>query len=80
MQDLQEAEQYFSKSLNKKVTTLGDKNTDMQVAVYGANSQPYYFFLDNNERRLISEGYGYNPDVNKFIALLDTAVARFNRK
>lgn len=78
--DLQEAEQYFSKSLNKKVTTLGDKNTDMQVAVYGANSQPYYFFLDNNEQRLISEGYGYNPDVNKFIALLDTAVARFNRK
>lgn len=78
--DLQEAEQYFSKSLNKKVTTLGDKNTDMQVAVYGANSQPYYFFLDNNEQRLISEGYGYNPDVNKFIALLDTAVARFIRK
>lgn len=78
--DLQEAEQYFSKSLNKKVTTLGDKNTDMQVAVYGANSQPYYFFLDNNEQRLISEGYGYNPDVNKFIALLDTAVARFNFK
>lgn len=78
--DLQEAEQYFSKSLNKKVTTLGDKNTDLQVAVYGANSQPYYFFLGNNEQRLISEGYGYNPDVNKFIALLDTAVARFNRK
>ena len=39
--------------------------------MFGANSQPYYFFLDANEKRLMNEGYGYDPDVKKFIQLLD---------
>jgi thiol:disulfide interchange protein len=71
--DLQEKEQYFSGSLNKKIETVGDKNADMQISVFGANSQPYYFFLDANEKRLIPSGYGYDPDITKFIALLDEA-------
>ncbi|MBK8088931.1 MAG: hypothetical protein IPK31_13840 [Chitinophagaceae bacterium] len=70
--DLQENEQYFSKALNKQVETLGDKNADLQVTTYGANSQPYYFFLDANEKRLVTEGYGYDPDIQKFKELLDT--------
>jgi len=69
--DLQESEQYFSKVLNKKIETLGDKNADLQVTKYGANSQPYYFFLDNEEHKLENSGYGYDGDVNKFIALLN---------
>ncbi len=69
--DLRESDIYFSKTLNKQVTTLGDKNTDLQVEQYGANSQPYYFFIDGNEKRLEPEGYGYDPDVDKFIKLLD---------
>ena len=71
--DLQEQEQYYSKALNKKVTTLGDKNADLQVTTYLANSQPYYFFLDGDEKRIIRDGYGYDPDIKKFIALLDEA-------
>lgn len=69
--DLQEKEQYFSKALDKKVETLGDKNADLQVTKFGANTQPYYFFLDANENKLVQEGYGYDPDVTKFLALLD---------
>jgi thiol:disulfide interchange protein DsbD len=69
--DLREKEQYFSKALNKKIETLGDKNADMQVSKFGANTQPYYFFLDANEKQLAPEGYGYDPDINKFIHLLD---------
>ena len=69
--DLQESEVYFSKALGKQVTTLGDKNADLQVTKYGANSQPYYFFLDAKEQRLEPEGYGYDPDAGKFIKLLD---------
>jgi thiol:disulfide interchange protein DsbD len=64
--DLQEKEQYFSKALGKEVQTLGDKNTDMQVTRFGANSQPYYFFLNDREERLAPEGYGYDPDIGKF--------------
>jgi len=69
--DLQPAEQYYSETLGKKITTLGDKNADLQVSVYNANTQPFYFFLDANEKRLAPEGYGYDSDVSKFIKLLD---------
>jgi len=75
--DLQEKEQYFSKGLNIKVETLGDKNADFQVTKYGANSQPYYFFLDAGENRLIPDGYGYDPNIKKFIELLDTAKEKY---
>ncbi len=78
--DLQPNEIYFSKALNKKITSLGDKNADMQVSIYNANTQPYYFFLDAKENRLAPEGYGYDPDINKFIQLLDNVVAAYNKK
>lgn len=71
--ELPEREHYYSEALGKQVTTLGDKNADMQVTRYHANSQPYYFFVDGNERKLVSEGYGYDPDIPKFIRLLETA-------
>ncbi len=69
--DLPEEEQFFSKALNKKVETLGDKHADFQVSKFGANTQPYYFFLDANEQTLSPQGYGYDSDVDKFISLLD---------
>ncbi len=75
--DLQENEQYFSNALGKNVSTLGDKNADMQVTTFGANSQPYYFFLDGNEKKLVDEGYGYDPDIKAFIQLLDKAKQAF---
>lgn len=77
--DLPLDQQYFSKELNKEVETLGDWNTDLQVKQFGANTQPYYFFLDNKEQRLIQEGYGYDPDIDKFIELLDKAKENFNK-
>jgi len=75
--DLQPAEQYFSKALDKKVTTLGDKNADLQISKYNANTQPYYFFLDASEKRLEPEGYGYDSDVQKFKNMLDDVVAKY---
>jgi thiol:disulfide interchange protein DsbD len=72
-------EQYFSKTLNRQVETLGDLNADMQVSKFGANTQPYYFFLDGNEQRLAPEGYGYDPDINKFIKLLDAVKEAYNK-
>jgi thiol:disulfide interchange protein DsbD len=75
--DLQEHEQYHSDALGKNISTLGDKNADMQVTKFGANSQPYYFFLDGNEKKLVDEGYGYDPDIKGFIQLLDKAKQAF---
>jgi len=79
--DLQENEQYYSKELGKKIETLGDKNADMQVTRFGANTQPYYFFLDGNEKKLATDGYGYDPDVSKFLDHLDKVKTEYqNRK
>ncbi len=75
---LQKNEQYFSKELNQNIETLGDRNVDLQVSKYNANTQPFYFFLDGNENRLAPDGYGYDPNVKKFIQLLDSVMAAYN--
>lgn len=68
---LPESEQYHSDYLGSKVKTLGDKNEDIQATKFNSNSQPYYFFIDENEKQLADKGYGYDPDVVKFLAHLD---------
>lgn len=78
--DLQPAEQFYSEALGKKVETLGDLNTDMQVSRFKANSQPFYFFLDANEKKLAPEGYGYDPNIKKFIALLDGVKEEYKKR
>ncbi|MFL5739767.1 MAG: protein-disulfide reductase DsbD family protein [Flavisolibacter sp.] len=77
--DLSVNEQYYSNALNKQIETLGDKNADMQVNRYGANTQPYYFFIDGNEKKLVEEGYGYDPGIKKFISLLDAVKTEFKK-
>ena len=76
---LQKNEQYFSKSLSQNIETLGDKNVDLQVSKYNANTQPFYFFLDGNENRLAQDGYGYDPNVQKFIQRLDEVTAAYSK-
>jgi cytochrome c biogenesis protein CcdA/thioredoxin-related protein len=78
--ELPASEQYFSKALGKQVETLGDKNADMQVTKFGANTQPYYFFLDADENKLADEGYGYDPEVGKFISLLDKVKEEYQKQ
>jgi cytochrome c biogenesis protein CcdA/thioredoxin-related protein len=74
--DLPMEEQYYSKGLGRKIETLGDKNADLQVTRFGANTQPYYFFLDGKEQKLVDEGYGYDPDIPKFIAHLNRVLEK----
>jgi len=69
-------EQYYSKGLGRRIETLGDKNADLQVTRFGANTQPYYFFLDGNEQKLAGEGYGYNPNIPQFIAHLNRVLEK----
>jgi len=68
---------YYSQTLKKEITTLGDKNADLQITQYNANTQPYYFFLDAQENRLRPEGYGYDSNVEKFKTMLDEVVAKY---
>ena len=77
---LQESEQYYSKTLGKKIETVGDKNADLQVTKFGANTQPYYFFLDGDESKLAQDGYGYNPDINKFLDHLNKVKTTYQKR
>lgn len=76
---LPKEEQYYSKDLNSQVTTLGHKNADLQAAKFGSNSQPFYFYVDENGNKLTQEGYSYDPDVAKFVAHLDKIKANFQK-
>ncbi len=75
-------EQFYSNDLGKQVETLGDYNTHLQVSRFGSNSQPNYFFLDENENRLLQQGYGYQPSkgVQVFKDWLNKALAEFKKR
>ncbi len=77
--DLQEKEQYYSEALQKNVETVGDRNADIQVTKFHANSQPYYFFLDANEKKLANDGYGYDPDIKKFLNHLNAVSEKYKK-
>lgn len=76
-ENLPESEQYESKVLGSKVVTVGNKNADYQATQFNTNAQPFYFFVDEQDRKLAENGYDYNPDVAKFIAHLDAVKAKY---
>ena len=76
---LPKEQQYFSKDLNSQVTTLGDKNADLQASKFGSNSQPFYFYVDENGNKLADAGYSYDPDVQKFVDHLDKVKANYKK-
>jgi thiol:disulfide interchange protein DsbD len=70
-------EQYFSKVLGYKVTTLGDRSLDLQVSKFNTNSQPFYFFADDAGNKLAEKGYGTNTNVSAFIEHLESVKAKY---
>lgn len=79
--DLPKDKQFFSKELNSQVTTVGDYNEHLQASKFNSNSQPFYFYVDENGNKLIEGGYSYDPDAKKFIAHLDKVLENYkNRK
>jgi thiol:disulfide interchange protein len=74
---LDKKDQYMSKDLGYEVTNLGDRSLDLQVSRFQSNSQPFYYFVDENETRLAPKGYGTNTDVAKFVAHLEAVKAKY---
>jgi thiol:disulfide interchange protein DsbD len=75
--ELPKDQQYFSKILNQQVETVGNKNADLQATKFGSNSQPFYFYVDENGNKLVDGGYSYDPDIQKFVAHLEKAKANY---
>lgn len=69
--ELPKDKQFFSKELNSQVVTLGDWNEHLQASKFNSNSQPFYFYVDENGNKLVENGYSYDPDVQKFVNHLD---------
>ena len=77
---LVKGDEYVSEYSKEEITNLGDKSLDIQISRFKTNSQPYYFFVDSRGKLLVEEGYGYDPDVDKFIAHLDRVKETFEKK
>lgn len=76
---LPKEDRYISTVSKQEITTLGDKCLDIQIAKYNSNAQPFYFFIDEKETLLAKEGYGYDPDAEKFVAHLDKVIMEYRK-
>lgn len=72
--------QRYSKILGSDIVTIGDMNEAIQAEQFGANSQPFYFFVDGDGNKLIDKGYGYDPSVPKFLAHLEAIKANSEKR
>lgn len=66
-------------SKGQRIKTVGELNLEYEVTKFGFNAQPLYKFLDLNGIPLSSINYGYDSDVDKFLAHLDAMKAAFEK-
>ena len=59
--------------------TLGKKNSDFQVTRFKTNTLPYYHLLGTDGTPLVEKGYGYDGNVEAFIAYLQSGLDAFNK-
>ena len=62
------------------IVTVGDKNLAYEKKKFGINSQPLYMFLDTKGEPLSAVRYGYDSDVDKFIAHLEAVRNEFAKR
>ncbi|GHC57282.1 protein-disulfide reductase DsbD family protein [Ulvibacter litoralis] len=74
--ELSEDEKYTSEETGKKIKTIGNKWSDLQIKRYKANAQPFYVLMDLKENNLI-DPVGYTPDVEDYEAWLKEGVQNF---
>lgn len=75
---LPEGEQYVAKD-GSKITTLGSKNLDLELTRFGAVAQPLYIFVDENGN-VLRNAAGYNPDVQRFLTIINEVKEAHKKK
>lgn len=73
---LPEGEKYTSPETGKKIKTIGNKWSDLQIKRYKANAQPFYVLMNHKEENLI-DPVGYTPDVSEYESWLRTGIKSF---
>lgn len=76
--DLPEKEQYVSETTGKKIKTIGNKWSDLQIKNYKANAQPFYVIVDHNSVNL-AEPSAYNPDIENYYNWLNSGIRNFKK-
>ncbi|MDR6763675.1 thiol:disulfide interchange protein DsbD [Flavobacterium sp. 2755] len=76
--ELPENEQYVSETTGKKIKTIGNKWSDLQIKTYKANAQPFYVIVDHNSVNL-TEPSAYNPDIEDYFNWLNTGIKNFKK-
>jgi thiol:disulfide interchange protein DsbD len=74
--DLPKSEQYTSKGTGKKIRTIGNKWSDLQIKNYKANAQPFYVLMNHEEKNL-NKPVGYTPDSEEFESWLRSGIDAF---
>lgn len=74
--ELAPEEQYVSEYSQKRIRTIGAKNSDFQAAAFNSNSQPLYVIVDTEGNVLLPpSGADYN--VNSYAAYLQKGIDAF---
>jgi thiol:disulfide interchange protein len=76
--ELPESEQYVSETTGKKIRTIGNKWSDLQIKTYKANAQPFYVIVDHNSINL-TEPSAYNPDIENYYNWLNSGIKNFKK-
>ena len=76
--ELPESEQYVSETTGKKIKTIGNKWSDLQIKTYKANAQPFYVIVDHKSANL-TEPSAYNPDIENYYNWLNVGIKNFKK-
>jgi thiol:disulfide interchange protein len=62
--------------VSRKLSSVGDRWSHLQNTKYASSTQPQYWIIDGNEKRL-SDSTSYDPDIKKYIEWLDKGLIKF---
>ena len=71
--------QYISKYTGDKVTTVGQKWSELETFKYKNNSQPLYV-IENHKGEHMNEPIGYTPDVDAYYRWLKKGIENFKKQ
>lgn len=77
--ELPSNEQFVSTYSNKKIKTIGNKNSDFQAAAFNSNSQPLYVIVDVSGKVLVPQT-GANYNIEAYKAFLQSGLDAFKAK
>lgn len=67
-----------SKRNGSQIKELGAKNLDFETTLTGNSAQPLYIFVDQ-DGKIIKNAGGYNPDIQRFINILEEVKRDFKK-